>query len=62
MREKGIKFEDVKNLLFIKEIYGFDNPIQVVEVNFFRRFNESDIFFDKFVSLCMDEFDNFVVK
>ena len=62
MQEKGIKSEDVKNLPPIKEIYGFDNPTQAVEVNSLRRFNESDIPFDKPASLSLDEFDNFVVK
>ncbi len=62
MREKGIKSEDVKNLPSIKEIHGLDNPIQVVEVNSLRRFDESDIPFDKPASLCLDEFDNFVAK
>ncbi|KAI4997642.1 hypothetical protein ZWY2020_052984 [Hordeum vulgare] len=62
MKEKGIKSEDVKNLPPIEEIHGLDNPIQVVEVNSLRRFNESDIPFDKRASLCLDEFDNFVAK
>ncbi|KAI5013027.1 hypothetical protein ZWY2020_027981 [Hordeum vulgare] len=62
MREKGIKSEDVKNLPPIKEIHDLDNPTQVVEVNSLRRFNESDIPFDKPASLCLDEFDNFVAK
>ncbi|KAI4974683.1 hypothetical protein ZWY2020_048290 [Hordeum vulgare] len=62
MQEKGIRSEEVKNLPPIKEIHGLDNPIQVVEVNSLRRFNESDIPFDKPVSLCFDEFDNFVAK
>ncbi|KAI5011533.1 hypothetical protein ZWY2020_013670 [Hordeum vulgare] len=62
MREKGIKSEDVKNLPPIEEIHGLDNPIQVVEVNSQRRFDESDIPFDKRASLCFDEFDNFVAK
>ncbi|KAI4974391.1 hypothetical protein ZWY2020_047671 [Hordeum vulgare] len=61
MREKGIKFEDVKNLPPIKEIHGLDNPIQVVEVNSLRRFDESDIP-DEPASICLDEFDNFVAK
>ncbi|KAI5015072.1 hypothetical protein ZWY2020_056462 [Hordeum vulgare] len=47
MKEKGIRSEDVKNLPPIKEIHGLDNPIQVVEVNSLRRFDESDIPFDK---------------
>ncbi|KAI4991107.1 hypothetical protein ZWY2020_039478 [Hordeum vulgare] len=62
MKEKGIKSEDVKNLPPIEEIHGLDNPIQVVEVNSLRRFNRSDIPFDKPASLCLDEFDNFVAK
>src|SRR3989337_2704849 len=62
MQEKGIKSEDVKNLPPIEEIHGLDNPTQVVEVNSLRRFNDSDIPYDKPASLCLDEFDNFVVK
>ncbi|KAI4972143.1 hypothetical protein ZWY2020_003068 [Hordeum vulgare] len=62
MKEKGIKSEDVKNLPPIEEIHGLDNPIQVVEVNSLRRFNESYIPFGKPASLCLDEFDNFVAK
>ncbi|KAI4981768.1 hypothetical protein ZWY2020_022260 [Hordeum vulgare] len=54
MREKGIKSEDVKNLPPIEEIHGLDNPIQVVEVNSLRRFDESDIPFDKPASLCIN--------
>ena len=51
MKEKGIKSEDVKNLPPIEKIHGHDNPTQVVEVNSLRRFNESDIPFDKPASL-----------
>ena len=54
--------EDVQNLPPIEEIHGLDNPTQVVEVNSLRRFNESDIPYDKLASLCLDEFDNFVAK
>ncbi|KAI5012327.1 hypothetical protein ZWY2020_024461 [Hordeum vulgare] len=62
MQEEGIQSEDVKNLPPIEEIHGLDNPTQVVEVNSLRRFNESDIPYDKPASLCLDEFDNFVAK
>ncbi|KAI4975346.1 hypothetical protein ZWY2020_048953 [Hordeum vulgare] len=62
IRETGIKSEDVKNLPPIEEIHGLDNPIHVVEVNSLRRFDETDIPFDKPASLCLDEFDNFVAK
>ncbi|KAI4990671.1 hypothetical protein ZWY2020_039042 [Hordeum vulgare] len=62
MQEKGIRSEDVKNLPPIEEVHGLDNPMQVVEVNSLRRFDESDIPFDKPASLCFDEFDNFVAK
>ncbi|KAI4996762.1 hypothetical protein ZWY2020_052104 [Hordeum vulgare] len=62
MQEKGIGSEDVKNLPPIEEIHGLDNPIQVVEVYSLRRFDESDITFDKPASLCFDEFDKFVAK
>ena len=62
MKDKCIKSEDAKNLRPIEEIHGLDKPIQVVEVNSLRRFDESDIPFDKPASLCLDEFDNFVAK
>ena len=62
MQETGIKSEDVKNLPPIKEIHGLDNSTHVVEVNSLRRFNESDIPYDKPASLCLDEFYNFVAK
>ncbi|KAI4981956.1 hypothetical protein ZWY2020_022448 [Hordeum vulgare] len=62
MQEKGIKSEDVKSLPPIEEIHGLDNLTQVVEENSLRRFNESDIPFDKPASLCLDEFDKFVAK
>jgi hypothetical protein len=61
-KEKGIKAEDVKNLPPIKEIHGLDIPTQVVEVNSLRRFNESDIPYNKSASQCLDEFDNYIVK
>ena len=35
---------------------------QVVEVNSFRRFDESDIPHTKTPRQCMDEFDNYIVK
>ena len=62
MKEKGIKAEDVKNLPPIEEIYGVDNPTQVVEVNSLYRFDEGDIPYHKSASQCLDEFDNFIVK
>ena len=62
MKEKGIKAEDVKNLPPIEEIHGLDIPTQVVEVNSLRRFNESDIPYNKSPSQCLDEFDNYIIK
>ena len=62
MKEKGIKAEDVKNLLPIEEIHGLDNPTQVVEVNSLYRFDEGDIPHNKSASQCLDEFDNFIIK
>jgi hypothetical protein len=62
MKEKCIKAEDVKNLPPIEEIHGLDLPTQVVEVNYLRRFDESDIPYNKSASQCLDEFDNYIVK
>ena len=62
MKEKGIKFEDVKTLPPIEEIHGLDIPTHVVEVNYLYRFDEGDISYNKSPSQCLDEFDNFIVK
>jgi hypothetical protein len=62
MKEKGIKYEDVKNPPPIEEIHGLDIPTQVVEVNSLYRFDESDIPYNKSPSQCLDEVDNYIVK
>src|SRR6187399_1355427 len=56
MKEKGIKAEDVKNLLPIEEIHGLDKPTQVVKVNYLYRFDEGFIPRYKSGSQCLDEF------
>ena len=62
IKEKGIKAEDVKNLLRIEEIHGLDNPTQVVKVNSLYRYDKAEIPFTKFASPCLDEFDKFMAK
>ena len=62
MKEKSIKYEDVKNLSPIEEIHGLDIPTQVVKVNSLYRFDEGDIPYNKSASECLDEFDNYIVK
>ena len=63
MKEKGIKAEDVKILPPVKEIHGLDTPPPlVVEVNYFIKFDESDIPYNKHPSQCLYEFDNYVMK
>src|SRR6266566_2305157 len=62
MKEKCIKADDVKNLPPIEEIHGLDIPTQVVEVNSITRFNEGDIPYNKSASLCLYEFDNYIIK
>lgn len=47
MKDKCIKTEDVKNLPPIEEIHGLDTPTHVVEVNYIRTFNESDVPYTK---------------
>ena len=73
MKEKGIKAEDVKNLPpieeihglnlpLVEEIHGVDNPTHVVKVNSLYRYDKAEIPPTKFVSQCLDEFDDFIVK
>ena len=62
MKEKGIKAEDVKNLLPIEEINGLDNLTQVVKVNSLYRYDKVKIPSTKFTSQCLDEFDDFMAK
>ena len=52
MKEKGIKDEDVKNLLHIKEMHGLNTPTQVVEVNSLYRYDKAEIPPTKFASQC----------
>ena len=64
MKEKGIKAEDVKNLLPIEEIHGLDTPPppKVVEVNSLMKFNDSDDPHNKHPNQCLYEFDNYIRK
>ena len=66
MKEKGIKAEDVKNLLPVEEIHGLnippveemhglDNPTQVVKVNSLYRYDKAEIPPAKIASQCLDE-------
>ena len=62
MKEKGVKAEDVKNLPPIEERHDLDNQIRVVKVNSLYRFDKGEIPSTKFVSQCLDEFDNFIIR
>ena len=62
MKEKGIKFEAVKNLPPIGEIPGLNTLTQGVEVNSLYRYDKAEIPPTKFASQCLDEFHNFMVK
>ena len=46
----------------VEEIHGLDNPTQVVKVNSLYRYDKTEIRPTKFVSQCLDELDNFMVK
>ena len=62
MNEKGIKVEHVMNLPPIEEIHGLDTPPQVVEVNYLIKFDEGNITYNKSLSQCLYEFDNYIIK
>ena len=62
LKEKGIKFEDVKNLPPIEELCKPIPRSSPIEVHSLQRFDRGDIPYSKSPSQCLDEFDNYVVK
>jgi hypothetical protein len=62
LKEKGIKFEDVKNLPPIEELCKPIPRSSTIEVHSLQRFDNRDIPYSKPHDQCLDEFDNFIVK
>jgi hypothetical protein len=62
LKEKGIKFEDVKNLPPIEELYKPIPRSSTIKVHSLQRFDNRDIPYSKPPDQCLDEFDNFIVK
>jgi hypothetical protein len=62
LKEKGIKFEDVKNLPPIEELCKPIPCSSTIEVHSLQCFDNSDIPYSKPPEQCLDEFDNFIVK
>src|SRR4051794_19220559 len=61
LKEKGIKFEDVKNLPPIEELCK-PIPPSTIEVHSLHRLDRGDIPYSKTPDQCLDEFDNYCIK
>jgi hypothetical protein len=61
-KEKGIKFEDVKNLPPIEELCKPIPHSSTIEVHSLQCFDDRDIPYSKPPDQCLAEFDNFVIK
>src|SRR3954451_25457212 len=61
LKEKGIKFEDVKNLPPIEELCK-PIPPSTIEVHSLQRLGRGDIPYSKTPNQCLDEFDNYCTK
>src|SRR4051794_33399881 len=61
LKEKGIKFEDVKNLPPIEELCKSIPPL-TIEVHSLQRLDRGDIPYSKTPDQCLDEFDNYFIK
>src|SRR3954454_2046385 len=61
LKEKGIKFEDVKNLPPIEELCK-PIPPSTIEVHSLQRLDRADIPYSKTPDQCLDEFDNYCIK
>src|SRR3954468_4493911 len=61
LKEKGIKFEDVKNLSSIEELCK-PIPPSTIEVHSLQRLDRGDIPYSKTPDQCLDEFDNYCIK
>jgi hypothetical protein len=62
LKEKGIKFEDVKNLPPIEELCKPIPHSSTIEVHSLQRFDDRDIPYSKPPDQCLDGLDNFIVK
>jgi hypothetical protein len=62
LKEKGIKSEDVRNLLPIEELCKPIPRSSTIEVHSLQRFDNRDIPYSKPPNQCLDEFDNFIIK
>jgi transcription termination factor NusB len=62
LKEKGIKYEYVKNLPPIEELCKPIPRSSTIEVYSLQRFDNRDIPYSKPPDQCLDEFDNFIVK
>jgi hypothetical protein len=62
LKEKGIKFEDVKNLPPIEELCKPIPRSSTIEVYSPQCFDNRDTSYSKPPDHCLDEFDNFIVK
>src|SRR3954471_4588848 len=60
LKEKGIKFEDVKNLPPIEELCKPIPPSTIVHS--LQRLDRGDIPYSKTPDQCLDEFDNYCIK
>src|SRR3954447_25244655 len=61
LKEKGMKFEDVKNLPPIEELCK-PIPPSTIEVHSLQRLDIGDIPYSKTPDQCLDEFDNYCIK
>src|SRR3954464_14010145 len=61
LKEKGIKFEDVKNLPPVEELCK-PIPPSTIQVHSLQRLDRGDIPYSKSPDQCLDEFDNYCIK
>jgi hypothetical protein len=62
LKEKGIKYEDVKNLPPMEELCKPIPRSSTIGVHSLQHFDNRDIPYSKPPDQCLDEFDNFIVK
>jgi hypothetical protein len=62
LKEKGIKYEDVKNLPPIEELCKPIPHSSTIVVHSLQHFDNRDIPYSKPPDQCLDEFDNYIVK
>src|SRR3954464_5922475 len=61
LKEKGIKFEDVKNLPPVEELCK-PIPPSTIQVHSLQRLDRGDIPYSKTPDQCLDEFNNYCIK